>query len=176
MHQPANKRDISTALYPIGNAAWQQFPLEICHSLPYSHSCSHLKGHVALMECAGSCSHTSQQHRGWGASRKSPAHTAGCFTTNSSCFAFFPQLFFTYLAIHWVQNTFLPFLPSPSISPLWRGSAWGQMPPAALGTGQNHDLSSWDKGTGQSHDLSSWDKGTGQSHDLSSWDKAAQPH
>lgn len=61
VHQPTNERDISTALYPISNAVWQQFPLEICHFLPYSHSCSHLKGHTALMECAGSCIHREQE-------------------------------------------------------------------------------------------------------------------
>lgn len=99
VHQPANKKDIPTALYLTGNAVWQQFPVEICPFLPHSHSCSHLKGHEALMECAGSCSHSASSTGDRGDSGKTPAHSAGCFTTNSSCFAFFPEFVFT-LARH----------------------------------------------------------------------------
>lgn len=165
VHQPANKRS-STALYPIGNAVWQQILLEICPFLPYCHSCFHVKSLEALMEWAGSCSHTCQQHRGQGGLWEDPSTHCRLLHHQSQLLCLVSRISFTS-AIHWVQSTFLPNLPSPSISPLRRGSACGQMPSAALRTGQSHDLSSWDKGTGQSHDLSShWKQGRKGQQDL----------
>lgn len=64
-----------------------------------------LKGHAALTEGAGSCITHASSTEDKRASGKTPAHTAGCSTTNSSCFAFFLEFFY-------FSNTLCPKTPS----------------------------------------------------------------
>lgn len=131
-HQPPNERGISAALHPISYVTWQQFPLEICPLLPYSHSCFHSKGHVALVEYAHSCTHSFLQHRRheclWEEphvppqAAQPPIPIALSFSLAWAYLIFYFSNILCSKHLH-AKLAFLPSLLSLSISPLWRGSA-----------------------------------------------------
>lgn len=118
------KWEISTAVYLIHYAIWQQFNLEICPFLPYSHTSAFSYGPCSSRRC--SCTHRPALIH-W-CIQKEP-HSWPQAVQPQIPATFFPSLSLSHFLLqqfkHLYANlTFPPRWTSLSISPSWKGSSW----------------------------------------------------